>query len=205
VEQFDFAFHPSVDRALIQDLATGRFIHEPACVLIAGPCGTGKSHLAQALGYIGARLGHDVLFTTQSQLLGALNAARATGSFERHFQTLARTALLIIDDFGLKPLRPPQDEDSHDLIAERYDRPPPSSPATSTSPSGAMPSLTACSAPPPWIACAMVPTAWSSTGPATVPPDPSRKPRKHPLPRAPKPRNHNPCSRPFSAASRRLH
>jgi hypothetical protein len=71
-------------------------------VLIAGPCGTGKSHLAQALGHIGARLGHDVLFTTQSQLLGSLNAARATGSFERRFQALARTALLIIDDFGLR-------------------------------------------------------------------------------------------------------
>jgi len=122
LEQFDFAFNPSVDRALVQDLATGRFITEPACVLIAGPCGTGKSHLAQALGHIGARLGHDVLFTTQSQLLGSLNAARATGSFERRFQALARTALLIIDDFGLKPLRPPQDEDFHDLVAERYEQ-----------------------------------------------------------------------------------
>jgi DNA replication protein DnaC len=121
LEQFDFAFNPGIDRALIQDLATGRFIEEPASVLIVGPCGTGKSHLAQALGHIGARLGHEVLFTTQSQLLGSLQAARATGTFERRFQALVRTALLIVDDFGLKPLRPPQDEDFHDLIAERYE------------------------------------------------------------------------------------
>ena len=91
-------------------------------MLIAGPCGTGKSHLAQALGHCAARLGHDVLFTTQSQLLGNLNAARATGSYERRFQTIARVDLLIIDDFGLKPLRPQQDEDLHDLIGERYER-----------------------------------------------------------------------------------
>jgi DNA replication protein DnaC len=122
LEQFDFGFNPTINRALIQELATGRFIVEPVSVLIAGPCGTGKSHLAQALGHIGVRLGHDVLFTTQTQLLGSLNAARATGTFERRFQALARVSLLIIDDFGLKPLRPPQDEDFHDLISERYEQ-----------------------------------------------------------------------------------
>jgi DNA replication protein DnaC len=51
-----------------------------------------------------------------------LNAARATGAYERKLATLARVPLLIIDDFGLKPRRPPQDEDLHDLIAERYER-----------------------------------------------------------------------------------
>lgn len=122
LEQFDFGFNPGINRVLIQELATGRFIEEPASVLIAGPCGTGKSHLAQALGHTAARLGHDVLFTTQTQLLGSLHAARATGTFERRFQALARIALLIIDDFGLKPLRPPQDEDFHDLISERYEQ-----------------------------------------------------------------------------------
>jgi DNA replication protein DnaC len=63
-----------------------------------------------------------VLFTTQTQLLGSRNAARATATFERRFQTLARVAVLIIDDFGLKPLRTPQDEDFHDLIAEGYEQ-----------------------------------------------------------------------------------
>lgn len=122
LEQFDFDFNPKINRALIQELASGRFIDERVAVLIAGPCGTGKSHLAQALGHAAARNGHDVLFTTQSQLLGSLHAARATATYERRVQAIARTDLLIIDDFGLKPLRTPQDEDLHDLIAERYER-----------------------------------------------------------------------------------
>ncbi len=122
LEGFDFAFNPHIDQAQIADLATGRFIEEKVAVLIAGPCGTGKSHIAQALGHAAVRLGYDVLFTTQSKLLATLHAARATGTFERRFQSLAKTPLLIIDDFGLKPLRPPQDEDFHDLVAERYER-----------------------------------------------------------------------------------
>ena len=65
---------------------------------------------------------YDVLFTTQSQLLTTLNAARAINAFERRFLSFARVPLLIIDDFGLKPLRAPQDEDFHDLIAERYEQ-----------------------------------------------------------------------------------
>ena len=122
LENFDFAFNPSVNKALVMDLATGRFLDERVCVLIAGPTGTGKSHLAQALGHCAIRNDHDVVFSPLSKLLGQLHAARATHSFERRFAALARVDLLILDDFGLKPLRPPQDEDFHDLMAERYER-----------------------------------------------------------------------------------
>ena len=62
-----------------------------------------------------------MLFTACAQLVAAVNAARATGAYERKLASLARIALLVIDDFGLKPLRPPADEDLHDLIAERYE------------------------------------------------------------------------------------
>jgi DNA replication protein DnaC len=122
IEQFDFGFIPKLNQTLIQDLATCRFITERANVLIAGPCGTGKSHLAQALGHCAVRTGHEVLFASQTQLLGQLHAARAVGAYDRRFQALARVELIIIDDFGLKPLRSPHDEDLHDLIAERYER-----------------------------------------------------------------------------------
>lgn len=122
LEGFDFSRLPNLNRSLVHDLATGRFIAEKVAVLIAGPCGTGKSHLAQALGHIAARQGHDVLFTTQSQILTSLRNAQAVGNYERRFQTLVNTPLLIIDDFGLKPLRPPEDESFHDLVAERYER-----------------------------------------------------------------------------------
>jgi DNA replication protein DnaC len=122
LEQFDFATSPGLNTALVQELASCRFVDEHVCVLIVGPCGTGKSHLAQALGHCAVRAGHDVVFTTQTQMLGSLHAARATGTYERRFQALARVPLLVIDDFGLKPLRAPHDEDFHDLVAERYER-----------------------------------------------------------------------------------
>ena len=122
LDQFDFDFNPTINSALVHELITGRFIEEKVAVLVAGPCGTGKSHIAQAIGHAAVRQGHDVLFTSQSQLLGSLHAARATDAYERKFMALARVPLLIIDDFGLKPLRPPHDEDFHDLVAERYER-----------------------------------------------------------------------------------
>ncbi|WP_123101217.1 IS21-like element helper ATPase IstB [Acidithiobacillus sulfuriphilus] len=120
----DFAFDrlPTLNRSLVHDLATGRYLHEKAPVLIVGPCGTGKSHLAQALGHSAVRQGIDVRFLTQSELVGGLHAARATGTYDKVFRQWAKVSLLIIDDFGLKPLRPPHDEDFHDLIAERYEQ-----------------------------------------------------------------------------------
>ena len=122
LEQFDFERLPKLNRALVHELATGRYLAERAPVLIVGPCGTGKSHLAQALGHCAIRQGIDVVFSTCAQLTATLNAARATGGYERKLAMLARVPLLIIDDFGLKPLRPPADEDLHDLIAERYEQ-----------------------------------------------------------------------------------
>ena len=121
LEGFDFDRLPTLNRAAVHDLATCRFVAEKVAVLIVGPCGTGKSHLAQALGHAAARQGHDVLFTTQTQLLASLRSAQAVGGYDRKLQSLARVDLLIIDDFGLKPLRAPEDEDFHDLIAERYE------------------------------------------------------------------------------------
>lgn len=122
LEAFDYSFNPSINRALITDLASCRFIEEKVAVFIVGPCGTGKSHIAQALGHAAVRTGHDVLFTTQSKMLSQLNAARAINTYDRFFRKLASVDLLIIDDFGLKPLRPSQDEDFHDIISERYER-----------------------------------------------------------------------------------
>jgi DNA replication protein DnaC len=122
IETFDFAFNPKINQAQIFDLANCGFIKEKVCVLIAGPCGTGKSHIAQALGRSAVQNGYDVLFTTQSRLVQQLHSARATDTYERRFSALAKVPLLVIDDFGLKPLRSPHDEDFHDLVAERYER-----------------------------------------------------------------------------------
>ena len=122
LEEFDFSFNPNLNRSLIVDLASCRFIREKVCAFIIGPCGTGKSHLAQALGHSAIREGYNVLFTTASKMLAQLNAARATNGFDRQFAKIASVDLLIIDDFGLKPLKSTQDEDFHDVISERYER-----------------------------------------------------------------------------------
>ncbi len=122
LEEFDFSFNPKINRSLVLDLASCRFITEKVCVFIVGPCGTGKSHLAQALGHSAIRNGYSVLFTSASKMLAQLNASRATNGFDRQFAKVCGVDLLIIDDFGLKPLKPHQDEDFHEVISERYER-----------------------------------------------------------------------------------
>ena len=121
LEQFDFGFNVKINQQQIKDLATCQFIKEKAPVLIVGPCGTGKSHVAQGIAHCAIRNKIDVLFFTQTQLFKHLQAARAASDYEKKFQKLIKVPLLIVDDFGLKPLRTPQDEDLHDLIAERYE------------------------------------------------------------------------------------
>jgi hypothetical protein len=83
---FDFNRLPGLNRAAVHDLATCRFIDEKVAVLIAGPCGTGKSHLAQSLGHAAARQGYDVLFITQTQLMASPRTAQAMGTYERRQQ-----------------------------------------------------------------------------------------------------------------------
>ena len=122
LERFDFDFDPNIDRALINELATCRFTNEKVSVLITGLCGTGKSHIAQAIGHCAVRQGIDVLFTTQTKLLAQIHAARATDTLDRKLQTMARIPLMIIDDFALKPFKQGQDEDFHELVAECYER-----------------------------------------------------------------------------------
>jgi DNA replication protein DnaC len=97
LEEFDFSFNPNINRSLIAELASCRFMEEKVGVLIVGPCGTGKSHIAQALGHCAIRAGYDVLFVTASRLLVQINAARATNTFERQLAKLAGVDLLIID------------------------------------------------------------------------------------------------------------
>ena len=122
LESFDFDFNSKINRAQIQEAATCRFMdnHEP--ILIVGPCGTGKSHIAQAIAHCVIQRGIDVLWMPQSKLFSELQAAKAFGRYEKKMAELVKVPLLIIDDFGLRPMRNPQDEDFHDLISERYER-----------------------------------------------------------------------------------
>lgn len=122
IETFDFSFNPKVNQTLIRDLATCLFVREKHPVLIVGPCGTGKSHLAQALGFCAIKQGLDVLSSTQNQLADLLQSARATNSYVKKLKLLSKVPLLIIDDFALKPLKPSEEEVLHDLINQRYEQ-----------------------------------------------------------------------------------
>jgi DNA replication protein DnaC len=122
LESFDFGFNPSVNRQQVYDLATCHFVAQRRNVLICGPTGVGKSHLAQALAHEACRRGYDALVVSTHKLLAHLNGGRADGSYGRRFQSFMRPDLLVLDDFGLKPVAPPGPEDLLDIILERYER-----------------------------------------------------------------------------------
>ncbi|MGH7725311.1 MAG: IS21-like element helper ATPase IstB [Candidatus Eiseniibacteriota bacterium] len=124
LEAFDFSFNASVNRKQIFDIATCAFVERAEGVWLIGPAGVGKSHLAQALGHEAVRRGYDVLFVRTSVMLASLYAGRADGSYDRRLLTYLRPDVLILDDFGLKPMRPPATEDIYDVIDGRYQRAP---------------------------------------------------------------------------------
>ena len=104
------------------DLAACTHINHKRNVLICGPTGVGKTHLAQALTHEACRQGFTALFVNTYRMLQHINGGRADGTLERRLQTYLRPDLLVLDDFGLKPLHPPGPEDLYDIINERYEQ-----------------------------------------------------------------------------------
>jgi len=124
LETFDFSFNPGLNRQQVYDLATCQFVHEKRNVLICGPTGVGKSHLAQALAHSACRQGFDVLFVDAHKMLRHLFAGRADHTYDRRLALYARADVLVIDDFGLKPMQTPAAQDMYDIIDERYEKGP---------------------------------------------------------------------------------
>ena len=122
LEGFNFNFNPSINRQHVLDLTTCAYIRQKRNVLICGPTGVGKTHLAQALTHEACRRGYTALFINTYRMLQHINGGRADGTLERRFQTYLRPDLLVLDDFGLKSLHPPAPEDLYDVINERYER-----------------------------------------------------------------------------------
>jgi DNA replication protein DnaC len=119
---FDFTAAPGVSRGLITDLASGAFIARHENILICGPTGVGKTHLANALGFEALKRNLRVVAKPVFRLLSELHQARANGTYSRHMTLLLHCDLLILDDFGLQPLTPSMIQDLYELICERYER-----------------------------------------------------------------------------------
>jgi DNA replication protein DnaC len=120
LEGFDFSFNPQIPVKRIKQLANCTYIDKRENIFLLGPVGVGKTHVAQALGHIACRMGHEVLFTKAAKMLRYLNGGRADNSFEKRTKRYTSAQLLIIDDFGLKPLTPTQSDDFYEVIGERY-------------------------------------------------------------------------------------
>ena len=122
LEGFDFDFNPTLNRQQVLDLATGTYIRQKRNVLICGPTGVGKTHLAQALTHEACRRGYTALFINTYKMLQHINGGRADSTLERRFQTYLRPDLLELEDLGHKPLRPPEPEYLNDIIKDSYER-----------------------------------------------------------------------------------
>ena len=120
--QFDFLATPGVNRTLIQDLATCAFIPRHENILLCGPTGVGKSHLANAIAIEALKRDFRVISKPTHRLLNDLHAAYASGAHARLLARLLRCDLLVLDDFGLQALSAQAVQDLYEIITERYER-----------------------------------------------------------------------------------
>ena len=122
LDTFDFDFNKKMNRALIYELATARFIGQREDVLFLGPPGTGKSHLAQAIGRAVILQGHRVLYREAHVLIEEIADATIDGTRKDLMEDLATVPLLIVDDLGMRKLPPTASEDLLELVMRRYGR-----------------------------------------------------------------------------------
>jgi DNA replication protein DnaC len=119
VEDINWRANRSLDRALIGALAGGDWLRHARNVLISGATGSGKTWLACALAHQAARMGFSVLYVRSARLFDELQVAHGDGSFARRLTQLAKLDLLVIDDFAISPMGPPERNDLLELLDDR--------------------------------------------------------------------------------------
>jgi DNA replication protein DnaC len=122
VEDIDFRHPRGLDRSLIRTLADSRWVAQHHSILFTGPTGVGKSWLAQALAQKACRDGYTVWYRPIPKLFRELMVARADGSLGRVLETLARTDVLVVDDFAMAPLNEQERRDFLEICDDRYNR-----------------------------------------------------------------------------------
>lgn len=121
LSQFDYSAQPGLDKRLIEELAVGRFLYDARSVVLLGPPGVGKTHLAIGLGVMTAELGHKVYFTTAIDMARRLTKAVAENRLHREMNILTNPKLLIIDEVGYLTLDSTQASLLFQVICKRYD------------------------------------------------------------------------------------
>ena len=122
MEDIDFRYPRGLDRSLMLSMASCQWIKSRDNCAITGPTGVGKSFLACALAQKACREGYSVYYARTARLLQELAAARADGTHARRLAALARTDLLVLDDWAMAPLNDPQRRDLFEILDDRYDR-----------------------------------------------------------------------------------
>jgi len=122
LDNFDFQFNPRMNRALVFDLATAAWVGKREDSLLLGPPGSGKSHIAQAIGHAVIQQGYRVLYREAHVLLEELADATLDGKRKEHVELLSTVSLLIIDDLGMRKLPVTAAEELLEIIMRRYER-----------------------------------------------------------------------------------
>ena len=122
LDNFDFTFNKKMNRSLVFDLATAQFIAKPEDALFLGPPGTGKSHLAQAIGLAAIQQGYRVMYREAHSLINDIAESALDGTRKQQMELFSTIPLLIIDDFGMRKLPSTAAEDLLEIVMRRYER-----------------------------------------------------------------------------------